>query len=81
MSRGAGGGSAWIAGVGNGVANGPRVLLADEPTGNLDPGTAEHVFDALGQIVRASGLAALVGTHNLDLARAWTGGLRCERVG
>ena len=50
------------------VANGPRVLLADEPTGNLDPGTAEHVFDALGQIVRASGLAALVATHNLDLA-------------
>ena len=50
------------------VANGPRILLADEPTGNLDPGTAEHVFDALGQIVRASGLAALVATHNLDLA-------------
>ena len=50
------------------VANGPRVLLADEPTGNLDPQTADHVFDALGQIVRASGLAALVATHNLDLA-------------
>ena len=50
------------------VANGPRVLLADEPTGNLDPKTADHVFDALGQIVRASGLAALVATHNMDLA-------------
>ncbi len=50
------------------VANGPRVLLADEPTGNLDPRTADHVFQALSQIVRATGLAALVATHNLDLA-------------
>jgi len=50
------------------VANGPRVLLADEPTGNLDPKTSAHVFDALDRIVKASGLAALVATHNLDLA-------------
>jgi lipoprotein-releasing system ATP-binding protein len=50
------------------VANGPRLLLADEPTGNLDPKTADHVFGALTQIVRASGLAALVATHNMDLA-------------
>lgn len=50
------------------VANSPRVLLADEPTGNLDPKTADHVFDALTQIVRATGLAALVATHNLELA-------------
>ena len=50
------------------VANGPRLLLADEPTGNLDPRTADHVFSALTQIVRASGLAALVATHNMDLA-------------
>lgn len=50
------------------VANGPRVLLADEPTGNLDPKTSGMVFDALDQIVKASGLAALVATHNLDLA-------------
>jgi lipoprotein-releasing system ATP-binding protein len=50
------------------VANAPRVLLADEPTGNLDPRTAEHVFSALRQLVRASGLAALVATHNMDLA-------------
>jgi lipoprotein-releasing system ATP-binding protein len=50
------------------VANAPRVLLADEPTGNLDPRTADHVFGALGQLVRASGLAALVATHNMDLA-------------
>jgi len=50
------------------VANGPRVLLADEPTGNLDPGTASHVFAALTQLVRASGLAALIATHNHALA-------------
>ncbi|GJE09204.1 MULTISPECIES: ABC transporter ATP-binding protein [Methylobacterium] len=50
------------------VANGPRLLLADEPTGNLDPGTAGHVFSVLLALVRASGLAALVATHNLELA-------------
>jgi lipoprotein-releasing system ATP-binding protein len=51
------------------VANAPRVLLADEPTGNLDPRTAAHVFNALTQLVRASGLAALVATHNMELAQ------------
>ena len=50
------------------VANAPRILLADEPTGNLDVHTAEHVFQALTQLVRASGLAAIIATHNLDLA-------------
>ena len=50
------------------VANGPRVLLADEPTGNLDPRTAEHVFGALTDLVRASNLAALIATHNMDIA-------------
>jgi lipoprotein-releasing system ATP-binding protein len=50
------------------VANGPRILLADEPTGNLDPRTAEHVFATLAQLVQASGLAAIVATHNLELA-------------
>ena len=50
------------------VANGPRVLLADEPTGNLDPKTADHVFATLTALVKASGLAALIATHNLDLA-------------
>ena len=50
------------------IANAPRVLLADEPTGNLDPPTAERVFTMLGAIVRATGLAALVATHNLALA-------------
>ena len=50
------------------VANGPRVLLADEPTGNLDPKTADHVFATLATLVKASSLAALVATHNMDLA-------------
>jgi lipoprotein-releasing system ATP-binding protein len=50
------------------VANAPRILLADEPTGNLDPHTAEHVFHALTQLVRASGLAVIVATHNIDIA-------------
>ncbi|MBV9429863.1 MAG: ABC transporter ATP-binding protein [Bradyrhizobiaceae bacterium] len=51
------------------VANAPRILLADEPTGNLDPRTSEHVFGTLAQLVRASGLAAVVATHNMDLAQ------------
>jgi lipoprotein-releasing system ATP-binding protein len=50
------------------VANAPQILLADEPTGNLDLHTAEHVFGALTQLVRASRLATIVATHNLDLA-------------
>jgi len=50
------------------VANSPRVLLADEPTGNLDPKTADHVFATLTALVRATGLAALIATHNMELA-------------
>jgi lipoprotein-releasing system ATP-binding protein len=50
------------------VANAPRVLLADEPTGNLDPKTADHVFATLTALVKASRVAALIATHNLDLA-------------
>ena len=50
------------------LANSPRLLLADEPTGNLDPQTAGHVFATLISLVRASGLAALIATHNLYLA-------------
>jgi len=50
------------------VANAPRILLADEPTGNLDPRTSDRVFSALTQLVRASGLAAIIATHNRDLA-------------
>ena len=50
------------------VANAPLVLLADEPTGNLDPETSGYVFDALSALARQSGLAALVATHNHALA-------------
>jgi lipoprotein-releasing system ATP-binding protein len=50
------------------LANGPRLLLADEPTGNLDPDTSEQVFGALMELVRGTGLAALVATHNMALA-------------
>ncbi|KRD56394.1 MULTISPECIES: ABC transporter ATP-binding protein [Sinorhizobium/Ensifer group] len=50
------------------VANAPLVLLADEPTGNLDPETAGYVFEALEALARQSGLAALIATHNHELA-------------
>ena len=50
------------------LANAPRVLLADEPTGNLDPKTAEHVFSTLTSLVKASRVAALIATHNMELA-------------
>ncbi len=50
------------------LANRPRILLADEPTGNLDPHTSGGVFDALLEITRDQGLAALVATHNFQLA-------------
>lgn len=50
------------------LANGPRLLLADEPTGNLDPDTSDQVFDALMTLVRDTGLAALIATHNMALA-------------
>jgi len=50
------------------VANAPHLLLADEPTGNLDPRTAEHVFATLMTLARNTGLAALIATHNLELA-------------
>ena len=52
------------------LANNPRLILADEPTGNLDPHTAEHVFDSLVNLIRGRGVAALIATHNLDLARS-----------
>jgi lipoprotein-releasing system ATP-binding protein len=50
------------------VANVPRLLLADEPTGNLDPKTSDHVFQALSQLIRASGLTVMLATHNMDIA-------------
>jgi lipoprotein-releasing system ATP-binding protein len=56
------------------AANRPRVVLADEPTGNLDPATSDLVFSALMQLIREEGVAALIATHNHDLAR------RADRV-
>ncbi|MEX0278499.1 MAG: ABC transporter ATP-binding protein [Ruegeria sp.] len=50
------------------LANSPRLLLADEPTGNLDPETSDQVFEALMSLVREDGLSALIATHNFDLA-------------
>lgn len=52
------------------LANNPRLILADEPTGNLDPHTAAQVFDSLMSLIRGTGVAALIATHNLDLARS-----------
>jgi lipoprotein-releasing system ATP-binding protein len=51
------------------LANSPKVVLADEPTGNLDPATSEAVFKALYELCRREGVAALVATHNMELAR------------
>ncbi|MDA3888523.1 MAG: ATP-binding cassette domain-containing protein, partial [Allgaiera sp.] len=50
------------------LANTPGLLLADEPTGNLDPDTSDQVFGALRALVRGTGLAALIATHNMELA-------------
>lgn len=50
------------------LANAPSLLLADEPTGNLDPATSDRVFDALMDLVRGTGLSAVIATHNLELA-------------
>ena len=60
------------------LANSPRILLADEPTGNLDPHTAEGVFDQLAYVVRERGLTALVATHNMELARRMDRALSLE---
>lgn len=54
--------------IGRALANSPRLLLADEPTGNLDPTTSAAVFDSLYALARRTGVAAVVATHNLELA-------------
>ncbi|SDZ11374.1 lipoprotein-releasing system ATP-binding protein [Jannaschia faecimaris] len=61
------------------LANGPSLLLADEPTGNLDPGTSDTVFDALMTLVRETGMSALIATHNLALAARMDRTLRLEQ--
>ncbi|WP_375281363.1 ABC transporter ATP-binding protein [Pseudooctadecabacter sp.] len=61
------------------LANKPKLLLADEPTGNLDPGTSDRVFEALMDLVRASGLSALIATHNLDLAARMDRAIRLDQ--
>jgi lipoprotein-releasing system ATP-binding protein len=54
--------------VARALANRPRLLLADEPTGNLDPATSQSVFEALQRLVKDTGVAALIATHNMELA-------------
>jgi len=61
------------------LANLPRVLLADEPTGNLDPATSERVFALLLEVVRDTGLSALIATHNLELAARMDRVVRLEK--
>lgn len=60
------------------LANAPSLLLADEPTGNLDPATSDRVFDMLVGLVRETGMAALIATHNLELAARMDRVLRME---
>jgi lipoprotein-releasing system ATP-binding protein len=60
------------------LANEPRLIFADEPTGNLDPKTSEHVFDELLGLIRRTGVAALIATHNFELARRMHRVLRLE---
>ncbi|MDH3264165.1 MAG: ABC transporter ATP-binding protein [Paracoccaceae bacterium] len=60
------------------LANAPRLLLADEPTGNLDPATSDQVFATLMELVRGTGLAALIATHNLELAARMDRTVRLE---
>ena len=61
------------------LANAPRLLLADEPTGNLDPDTSERVFELLLRLVRETGLAALIATHNHELAARMDRVVRLDR--
>ncbi|APX23852.1 MAG: ABC transporter ATP-binding protein [Rhodobacteraceae bacterium] len=60
------------------MANSPKLLLADEPTGNLDPATSDTVFDALMRLVQETGLSALIATHNLELAARMDRQVRLE---
>jgi lipoprotein-releasing system ATP-binding protein len=72
------GGEQQRAAMARGLANDPSILLADEPTGNLDPDTADGVFAQLMHLVRDGGLAAVIATHNMDLAQRMDRVLRLE---
>jgi lipoprotein-releasing system ATP-binding protein len=63
------GGEQQRAAICRALANGPKLLLADEPTGNLDPKTSDRVFTVLVELINKTGVAALIATHNLQLAR------------
>ena len=60
------------------LANQPKLLLADEPTGNLDPETSDRVFNRLIELVRDTGLSAVIATHNIDLAKRMDRIIRLE---
>ena len=72
------GGEQQRAAIARALANSPNILLADEPTGNLDPDTAAHVFHELLGLISHTGVAALIATHNFDLARRMHRVLRLE---
>ena len=63
------GGEAQRVAIARSLANSPNVILADEPTGNLDPNSAKNVFNLLHKLVKALGIGCLIATHNFDLAR------------
>ena len=65
--------------IARGLANAPRLLLADEPTGNLDPTTSERVFHDLIDLIHRTGVAALIATHNMDLAARMDRVLRLDK--
>ena len=72
------GGEQQRAAICRGLANRPSLVLADEPTGNLDPRTSENVFQELVALIRGQGVAALIATHNLELARRMDRVLRLQ---
>jgi lipoprotein-releasing system ATP-binding protein len=73
------GGEQQRAAICRALATRPRLLLADEPTGNLDPTTSEHVFHELMELIAHSGVAALIATHNMALAARMHRVLRLEK--